>query len=130
MAQWRRPVNYIYFFMKPSLIVILLLAGLLCGCSSGDKPWERNLDKDKKEMELSGWSYFETLGLPGDGKFTSEAEGGSRPGSSIVASWTDKGVLQKKEYVQTMYFHALHNYSKPDGDSFVLVFRRGVPGLR
>jgi hypothetical protein len=124
------PDDLLYFHMKHSLIVILLLAGLLGGCSSGDKPWERNLDKDKKEMEMSGWTYFETLGLPGDGKLTSEADGGARPGTSIVASWTDKGALQNKEYGQTTYFHTLHNYSKPDGDSFVLVFRKGVPGLR
>jgi hypothetical protein len=106
-----------------------LLVAAVCGLfafywylDASRGPGYQALSSETKEMmNRQGWSYHDTLGVPGKAVIESWFSAQSK---KLTVKWRERGVVQVKELDQSEYWYKMVSCEKEDGDSFTVMFRK------
>ncbi len=105
------------------VLTVILSGVMFASCSkAGQSEGAFDLPALVSKMEQGGWSYLETLGVPG--KSEAETMLAAKTSRTVTAFWVTKGVREQKIYQQTDTLYAVIAHQKPEGDTFSVVFKR------
>ena len=115
--------------MNKTRLGYALLVATVCGLfafywylDASRGPGYQALSSETKEMmNRQGWSYHETLGVPGKpvGEIWFSAKS-----KTLTVKWRERGEIKIKEFGQSEHWYAVVACEKDDGDSFAVMFRK------